>query len=260
MYTTNDTYCSLIILFEYTIPQEKTNVKASFPGDLEARLRMIETELYLEKENKIIEVMVGPKKIQTKKNVKQAVIATKTRVLQEGSKAENILSVQPFLTTEKTDILPSGPCCSECFYPTQQLWAHKCPLCKVPIHVLCAEKWGIPIYQETDYLCKTCHLKEENKTDIQKQDQVESNITIMDKCRLDHKFLNEECNRQWWQTNKFEICGECEKMLNGKKYFFCGNTSCNFKKCDSCYLEGLKNHGGKRTVREKRNNSRFNDL
>jgi len=243
-----------------------------------------------------MEEIVRTKKNQTKKNEQQSEITKKPRIKKQvTTTTENIQPEHPVTTTENSNIRPSGPCCSECLYPTQSLWAHKCPLCKVPIHPLCAEQWGIPIYQDTEYLCKKCHLlKEDNNKDAgtitkstvgnkvtERVVTIGSNSNTVahmainadnksfinleneydsDKCRQDHKFLNEECNRQWWQTNKLEICGDCEKMLNGKKYYFCENTSCNFKKCDSCYLEGLKNDGGKRAARDKRKNSRFNDL
>jgi hypothetical protein len=50
----------------------------------------------------------------------------------------------------------AGACCVECLYPEQELWAHKCPRCKKPIHVLCCFKWDTAI-DDDEYLCLSCH-------------------------------------------------------------------------------------------------------
>jgi hypothetical protein len=50
-----------------------------------------------------------------------------------------------------------GKCCEECLYPLQELGAHRCPLCKKHIHCMCCQEWEIPIYNDIEHLCLTCH-------------------------------------------------------------------------------------------------------
>ena len=58
-----------------------------------------------------------------------------------------------------TSSRPTGKCCVECLFPTQELWAHKCPSCGIPIHILCCLEWGIPPSNGDDeYLCRSCHF------------------------------------------------------------------------------------------------------
>jgi len=218
-----------------------------------------------------------------------------------------------------------GPCCKDCVYPQQELWAHKCPLCESHIHVLCCLEWDIPMHEDDEYLCKACHENKINTSSIKKStlkkiqkdparqnhqkekepaqtddennskepwhkkkekkpthkknpkekepaqtntfeepdDAAKSKAPAMfgiKSCTQDHVFLLEEGTRSCWRANAMEPCGVCNKDLGGNKYFYCGNTSCNFKKCEGCFKKDCKEEETTGKGRTKRTNSRYAEV
>jgi len=243
-----------------------------------------------------------------------------------------------------------GPCCKDCVYPKQELGAHKCPLCKSHIHVLCCLEWDIQMHEDDEYLCKACDekqnelikdnmaprtsssikkptLKKKQKNDARSKDSSNDSNDIskarqnnqkekepaqtddesnskepwhkkkekkpthkkitkekepaqtntfeepdgaakskapamfgIKRCTQDHVFLLEEGTRSWWRANAMEPCGVCNKDLGGNKYFYCGNTSCNFKKCEGCFKKDCKGEETTGKGRTKRTNSRYAEV
>ncbi len=68
-------------------------------------------------------------------------------------------------------------------------------------------------------------------------------------------FTKQGTKSKRWKRNQMEICGGCGKLLDGQKYFYCQNTSCNHKKCETCFKKCFENKQKK--GRDKKVSSRL---
>jgi hypothetical protein len=93
------------------------------------------------------------------------------------------------------------------------------------------------------------------KTTTTKPDTDDTTSSEDESCTEDHNYLVEEGNRAWWKRNQMEICGGCGKLLDGQKYFYCQNTSCNHKKCEKCFKKCFEST--ERKGRDKKVSSRL---
>jgi hypothetical protein len=73
-------------------------------------------------------------------------------------------------------------------------------------------------------------------------------------CKVDHSFLLEESNREWWRLNQAMQCFSCKDVLGNRIHYYCSNVACTFKKCESCYKAGCMENSMKR---QRKGNNRY---